>query len=187
MVRAVSLLDHALLGLLRQAPASGYDLRKVFSNTPMGSFSDSPGAIYPALRRLEELGLIRGKVEEGSGLRRRKVYRLRSSGAAELKRWLALGVTRDDVVRRMEGLVLRFAFMESAAGTATVLRFLAALETELKSCLPVLRSYLAAHRSGMPTSAWLALEFGIRSYETRLKWCRHAIGAYKGKPMEDAS
>jgi len=56
--------------LLWQSPRSGYDLRKFFSATPMMSFSDSPGAIYPALRRLEQRGFIRGQAE---GARRRKI------------------------------------------------------------------------------------------------------------------
>jgi DNA-binding PadR family transcriptional regulator len=64
-------LGYALLGLL-QKPSSGYDLRKVFSSTSMKTYSDSPGAIYPALRRLEHRGLVRGTIEEGSGMRRGK-------------------------------------------------------------------------------------------------------------------
>ena len=58
MSARVSLLGYALLGLLHQKPSSGYALRRVFATTPMGTFSDSPGAIYPALGRLERhLGL----------------------------------------------------------------------------------------------------------------------------------
>ena len=57
-----SLLGFALLGLLEERPRSGYDLRKVFAQTAMGTFSDSPGAIYPALGRLEKRGLVRGTV-----------------------------------------------------------------------------------------------------------------------------
>ena len=60
-----SLLGFALLGLIHQQPMSGYDLRKIFASTAMGSFSDSPGAIYPA-RRLEARGLVRGTVEESA-------------------------------------------------------------------------------------------------------------------------
>src|SRR3954462_14165168 len=69
-------LGYALLGLLQQKPSSGYDLRKIFSSTSMKTYSDSPGAIYPALRRLEQEALIRGTIEEGSGLRRREVFQL---------------------------------------------------------------------------------------------------------------
>jgi PadR family transcriptional regulator AphA len=98
MPRSPSLLDHALLGLISQAPVSGYDLRKTFATTPMASFSDSPGAIYPALARLETNGLVRGHIVEGSGLRRRKIYSLTAAGKAKLADWLSVAVTREDVV-----------------------------------------------------------------------------------------
>src|ERR1022692_1610130 len=101
-------LGYALLGLL-QKPSSGYDLRKVFSSTSMKSYSDSPGAIYPALNRLERQGLIRGAIEEGSGLRRRQVFRLTPKGLSELKQWITRPVTREDLVRGQQDLMLRFA------------------------------------------------------------------------------
>jgi len=63
---AIPLLGYALLGLLHQKERSGYDLRKVFTHTPVKHFSDSPGAIYPALRRLE-----RRRSAHGSGSRKR--------------------------------------------------------------------------------------------------------------------
>src|SRR6202790_3749228 len=75
------------LGLL-QKPSSGYDLRQVFSSTSMKTYSDSPGAIDPALRRLEHRGLVRGTIEEGSGMRRRQVFHLTEKGLSELKKWI---------------------------------------------------------------------------------------------------
>lgn len=181
MVRSLSLLEHALLGLVRQNPASGYDLRKIFSNTPMGSFSDSPGAIYPALRRLEARALIQGRLEERSGLRRRNVFRVTAAGTAEVRRWLARPPAREDVVSRMDEVILRFAFMEAALGRRQVERFLQKLEGELAAYIPVLRAHLTRHRATMPDSARLALDFGLRSYESHLEWCRHAMRAYSAK------
>src|SRR5258707_12894153 len=81
-----SALAFALLGLIWQEPRSGYDLRKFFSSTPMISFSDSPGAIYPALHRLEQRGLVRGHGEGRPGLRRRRSFQLTAPGRAESKR-----------------------------------------------------------------------------------------------------
>lgn len=72
----VSVLGYALLGLLQQQDRSGYDLRKIFSASPMTSFSDSPGSIYPALRRLEQQELVRSRIQERSGLRRRRLFHL---------------------------------------------------------------------------------------------------------------
>jgi DNA-binding PadR family transcriptional regulator len=74
----ISKLGYALLGWLRANPASGYDLHKVFSTTAMMTYSDSPGAIYPALRRLQEQDLIRGSIESGAGLCRRSRHDPRS-------------------------------------------------------------------------------------------------------------
>jgi DNA-binding PadR family transcriptional regulator len=178
MARSPSLLDHALLGLVSGKPASGYGLRKIFATTPMGIFSDSPGAIYPALARLEAQGLVRGRVEESAGLRSRKLFRLTARGTTALARWLSAAVTADDVARRMEELMLRFAFMEPVLGDEAVRKFLAALEAEIRSHATQLRAHFAVHRARMPTSAWLALESGIRGYEAQLDWCRAARAAY---------
>ena len=78
-----STLSLAILGLIAQAPCSGYDVRKVFATTPMGHFSASPGAIYPALKRLEKEGLIGGTVDRAQTLRPgRSTRSLRRGGRA---------------------------------------------------------------------------------------------------------
>ncbi|MGH7592790.1 MAG: PadR family transcriptional regulator, partial [Gemmatimonadales bacterium] len=80
------LLDFALLGLLARAPASGYDLRKVFQETLLGRYSDSPGSIYPALRRLQAGRLIRG--QRAPGGRHRCELEITDAGRTTLHRWL---------------------------------------------------------------------------------------------------
>jgi DNA-binding PadR family transcriptional regulator len=172
-------LAFALLGLVSQKPCSGYDLRKFFSSTPMTSFSDSPGAIYPALRRLERRGLIRGQVEAGKGRRERRLFQVTPRGQAEFRRWLLQSVTRNDVVHHPDALMLRFAFMDESMGRATALRFLKAFHKELASYIPTLHQYLKANRSAMPLSGRLALESGILGYETLFHWTEAAIAAYQ--------
>lgn len=179
--REVSLLGRALLGLLQQGESSGYDLRRTFTQTPMGTFSDSPGAIYPALARLEAEGLIQGRIERSAGLRRRRIFRLTPAGLSALERWLSSPVTRDDVVRGTEELMLRFGFIEQGLGEAAAVRFLQALQREVASYLPELKRYLEATGSSMPRSGRLALEFGIHSYEAQLQWTRQALTAYQGR------
>jgi len=177
----ISLLGYALLGLLQQQDRSGYDLRKIFSSTPMTSFSDSPGSIYPALRRLEQRGLIRSRVQERSGLRRRRLFHLMPAGASELKRWQRQPIVREDVIRGTGELMLRFGFMDESLGPAESLRFLTALKTELAAYIPSLRAYLEEHRKEMPLSGRLGLESGINSYECLLNWARNAIKSYDKK------
>jgi len=177
----ISNLGCALLGLLQQNPSSGYDLRKIFSSTAMTSYSDSPGAIYPALKRLQQQGLIRGSVESGSGMRRRQVFRLTARGTAELKKWIARPLARADVIRGLDGVMLRFAFSEPVGGPSVSIRLLRSLETELTSYIPDLHEQLSAGKASMPMSGRLALESGIKSYECLLQWTRDALRTYEPK------
>lgn len=179
-----SLLGLALLGLLQQQPLSGYDLRKIFAATPMGGFSDSPGAIYPALRRLEEQRWVRGEVRESAGLRRRRVFRPTPKGLASFKAWQSRPIVRDDVVRRIPELLLRFAFMDQTLGAERALAFLREFARELSSYIPSLRQHLDAHVDEMPLSGRLALESGIEEYEVRLQWARRAIARYERRKRE---
>lgn len=178
---AISKLGYALLGLLRQKPSSGYDLRKVFSSTAMMSYSDSPGAIYPALRRLEQGGLICGSVEAGSGMRRRQLFRPTQQGVAELKKWITRPLVPADVIRGLDEVMLRFAFSEEAAGPSASVRLLKSLETKLTAYIPELHEQMSAGKAAMPTSGRLALESGIRGYECLLQWTKDALGTYERK------
>lgn len=179
-----SKLAFALLGLIGQEARSGYDLRKFFSSTPMISFSDSPGAIYPALRRLEQRGLVRGHMAEGRGLRRRRVFELTARGRSEFKQWQTQPVTRNDVVRNLDALMLRFAFMDEFAEKGTAFRFLKAFHQELAAYIPSLRNYLKSNREHMPPSGRLSLESGIQAYETHLRWAKAAMRTYRQKKGE---
>lgn len=176
-----SLLGYALLGLLQREPRSGYDLRKIFANTPMGTFSDSPGAIYPALQRLEKRGLLRSQVQETSGLRRRRLFRPTASGKRAFQAWQTKAIASDDVIHRVDELMLRFGFMDGTVGSPVAVMFLKTLARELAAYIPSLRQYLKVQGRHMPLSGRLALESGIRGYETLLRWARSSLRLYKKK------
>jgi DNA-binding PadR family transcriptional regulator len=174
-----SQLGYALLGLIHQQAMSGYGLRKMFTSTAMGSFSDSPGAIYPALARLEAGGLTRGTVQQSSGLRQRRIFHITPRGLAAFKVWLKQPVTRDDVIRRSAELMLRFAFLDGTLGAETTLRFLSEFAEELQGYVKELQKYLQSHASEMPLSGRLALECGIEEYAVRLRWARSSAVLYE--------
>jgi DNA-binding PadR family transcriptional regulator len=174
-----SVLGYALLGLLHQRPLSGYDAKKIFTSSPMGGFSDSPGAIYPALSRLEKRGLVRGEIEDGTGLRRRRVYHITPSGVASLKAWQRKPIADEDVVRGIGELLLRFAFMDETLGAEGSQAFLKEFAGRLSSYVPGLREYLSVHGKSMSLSGRLALESGIQEYEARMSWAKSSIAHYQ--------
>ena len=177
--KKISVLTYALLGLIHQKPRAGYDLRKIFAETAMGSFSNSPGAIYPALERLEKHGAIASEVMESAGLRRRRVFRITEPGEQEFKQWLSKPVTRDEIIRGTGEPMLRFAFMEQALGAQAAITFLRNLRVELDAYVPGLKEYLHQHGPQMPLSGMLALDSGIRNYETLQRWVAYAIQTYQ--------
>jgi|SRR5271154_509303 len=174
-----SLLGYALLGLLHQGPLSGYDVKKVFASSPIAGFSDSPGAIYPALNRLEQQGFVRSEIQESTGLRRRRVFHITANGLASLKAWQCKPIVDDDVVRRLGELLLRFAFMDQTLGVERSLAFLREFAAKLSLYIPTLHRYLNARAEQMPVSGRLALESGIQEYETRLRWANSSIVHYQ--------
>ena len=81
--RPLTSFEQILLGLICLAPASGYDLKRIFATTAMGSYQPSSGTLYPALRRLERNGLIQAAAAEAStSARRRRVLEPTPAGRA---------------------------------------------------------------------------------------------------------
>jgi DNA-binding PadR family transcriptional regulator len=182
-MRNASTLEFAILGLIVQQPRSGYDLRRVFATTAMRHYSDSPGSIYPALRRLEERGWIEAVASrsEASG-RGRTPFRLTPVGRGALRTWLSLPVSFEDVAMRSEDLMLRFAFMDGNVPRQTAIGMLEALENGLAVQVKAYRvqrkemqaKLRKADGSVAQHTGVLAFEAGIEGMESRLAWARRA-------------
>lgn len=165
-------LDHLLVGLLSGGPQSGYDLRKQIGDSPLRVYSDSPGAIYPALRRLARWGWVQSGPPEGP--RRRSAYRVTPKGRKAFVGWLRRPVERNDVVRGFDSVLLRFAFMGMVLSRSEVVAFLEQLEHETHAHLAALRRYHARESPGLPLTGRLAFEYGLADYEARIRWARRA-------------
>ncbi len=77
-------LDAMLLATIAHGPVHGYGIIDRVRGQTGGAVSLEGGTLYPALRRLEENGLIAGSWTDASG-RRRRVYTLTASGTAALR------------------------------------------------------------------------------------------------------
>ncbi len=82
-------LKYAILGLLMQAPVTGYDISKAFG-VGLGSFWNAKHSqIYPELKRLTEEGLIEYRtVIQGEKLEK-KLYEITPAGKEDFLAWLA--------------------------------------------------------------------------------------------------
>jgi PadR family transcriptional regulator, regulatory protein PadR len=76
-------LDLLLLSVLSAGPAHGYAVITALRARSEGTFDLPEGTVYPALHRLEGVGLLASSWSDADG-RRRRVYALTGKGEAAL-------------------------------------------------------------------------------------------------------
>jgi len=81
-------IHYAILGLLSWKPSSGYELKKVFEDSPYLYWSGNNNQIYKSLLQLQTDGLIEYKTVHQDGAPSKKIYSLTDKGKAELKEWI---------------------------------------------------------------------------------------------------
>jgi len=171
-MKTASTLEFALVGLLRHKAQSGYDLRKTFTETAMRHYSDSPGSIYPALKRLQARGWIEAEPKDSRG---REVFHLSAEGVTALVEWLSQDVSREDVVFRGAELMLRFAFMDGNVPRSTTIRFLEQFEREFGIYVGELRARFERDSFKKPVhTGLLAFQHGVEAMEAQLSWAGEA-------------
>ncbi|MFI7318691.1 PadR family transcriptional regulator [Streptomyces venezuelae] len=77
-------LDGLLLAVLEPGPLHGYAIITAVQRRSGGALELRTGTIYPALNRLERLGLLSSSWESAAGERRRRAYELTDAGRATL-------------------------------------------------------------------------------------------------------
>jgi PadR family transcriptional regulator, regulatory protein AphA len=91
MNKAMS-LTHAILGVLKREPMTGYDLKtRRFDGTISHFWTADQAQIYRTLEKLTEQNLVRAELVIQEGAPNRKVYSLTPEGETELHDWLAQG------------------------------------------------------------------------------------------------
>src|SRR5258707_367647 len=80
--RPLTDFEQVLFGVIAAEPRSGYGLKKMFSSSPASVYQPSPGALYPALRRLEERGLLHAEKQVSRGRRALRLYQVTEAGLA---------------------------------------------------------------------------------------------------------
>lgn len=164
-------LRHALLGLLVDRRASGYDLLKMFDGSLANVWPASQSQIYTELTKLAADDLI--TVDE-AGPRGRKEYALTDAGLAELRRWL----TETEPIRPVRNPVLLRTFFLGVLTPDQRSAYLAGLakyaEME-RDRLVRLRGEIDWDDSDRSRYGAMALEWGMRFTQMRIDWASWAL------------
>ena len=162
----LSATAYVILGMIRGAPKSGYEIKAAVDETTRFFWAASYGQIYPELKRLSEAGLVEG-VDSPTGGRRRTVYEITADGEEELKAWLRQPPGTYEM--REEGLLkLFFADALPREEAVEILRAMRDYRRSVHQQLVAMEPMAAAKPDPFPL---MVLRGGIEFTEWFADWC----------------
>ena len=174
-------LEHILLGMLAQ-PATGYDIKRDFSEGARHFWSAELSQIYRALKKLEERRLLRSWLEPPARGPTRRVYQRTADGREELMRWLTAG---PQMGTERFAYIAQLCFMHEVDDLETTVDFILELRSRLTTFLALLQQAesdtAGADGARLETldaedfHVYLAVRMGVRSLQAKVDWCDEAL------------
>src|SRR5690349_7132364 len=168
-------LRYALLGLLSDRTASGYDLLKTFDTSLANVWPATQSQVYGELAKLADAGLITVSTE---GPRGRKEYALSADGLAELRHWL-VDVPPQRVTRSEALLRVFFLGVVTPAQARDYLAGLADTSGAEHAALDALAASIDWDDGNLSVYGRIALEYGLRFMRMHREWAEWAVEQIK--------
>lgn len=169
-------LEQAVLGVVwRDGPCTPYQVRKQFLESPSPNWSGSAGTIYPLMRRLEAMGLLRSR-DADRDRRGTKLYRVTAAGRRALKDWLRPPLPISSILPGVDLIRTRLLFLEllSADERRT---FLDAVGRQLDEAAAEVGALEREARAHGDTLEALATRGGLLVARARQRWFREVRAA----------
>jgi PadR family transcriptional regulator AphA len=147
---------------------SGYDIKQFVDKSTRHFWAASYGQIYPELKRLEELGLVRGRSEPTGG-RPRMVYELTDEGRAALEAWLRSG--EEPLYELRDEGMLKLFFSDALPERR--IENIRAMRERHERKLAQLQA-IEEHASEGPQGPYMTLQLGIGFTQWFIDWCEAA-------------
>jgi len=81
-------LKYIILGLIRNRPLYGYEIKQMLSQSYGDVINVSYGQLYPTLKNLSRDGLLKRNVKKGQKSHERNVYSITDQGIQVFERWI---------------------------------------------------------------------------------------------------
>jgi DNA-binding PadR family transcriptional regulator len=166
-----------VLGLLRETPMHGYELRKRL-NSVLGAFrAFGYGSLYPCLKEMLRLGLIEetlpAAVKPLAGRRSKIVYRLTADGKERLEHLLA---EDGPAAWEDDGFGVHFAFFGLTRADVR-LRILEGRRSRLEERRESFRATVARTRERVDRYTLELQQHGLESVEREVRWLNELIAS----------
>lgn len=167
------MLELAVLGLLKESPMSGYELKKRLAVTHGAFWRVSFGSLYPCLKRLLAEGALEVEEPSQSGSRKKHLYRLTEHGERLFQEMLESADAHD---LEQDRFSLRLAFFRYL-GPESRLDQLERRRGHLQERLADLRASLRAVRDRLDAYTIELMDHGLDAHEREIAWLDRLIAA----------
>ena len=166
----------AVLGVLSYGPSTGYEIRKLLSDTTSHFWKESYGQIYPTLEELRAEGLIEVMEHDTTGRETRRFVIL-PEGEAELREWIRSPKVQLKPGRNELLLKLFFARSTDAPYLIPQLESYRRATVELRETYRGFTSDAGSDDIPVDAQALLAttIDFGIAAAEMQAQWCDRTL------------
>jgi len=170
---------YTILGVLMDAPAHGYSIRKQLEETFSSDLGLNDGQLYPALAKLESHGWIAKEVVEQPKSPTKHLYRVTDAGRVAFERWLCGEATADR--RERPSFFWRDEFLQRASFFARVGAGEAAAQIRARLAQTEARAARLEARLGeLGTGGHdpyrrMILEYGVRLQRMRREWLEELL------------
>lgn len=173
-------LPHALLGLLKYMPNTGYTIKTAFESSINFFWDVSLPQIYRTLNSMEDRGWLQSNIEQQESKPNKKIYHVTPEGDREFQQWLA---QKPEVINAKDELLVKLFFgnfmdrevlishIEERRNNA--LQFFNDIKDIIK---PAVNHYVHAADAPQDTPFWLlTMDFGKRRAQMIVEWCDSAL------------
>jgi len=169
-----SVLELAVLGLLKERAMHGYELRKQLSQKLGLFWTVSFGSLYPTLRRLEKRGAVRKTLDADQTSRRKQVYEITPAGEREFLERLEEGTGSGTDEDKFPLRLAFFRYLKPETRIRLLERRKAYLEDQL---VEGRRSLQRAKRGRADTYTLSLMRHGMDATEHDITWLDELITA----------
>ena len=183
-------LRYALLALLIDGEATGYELAKRFDRSVANFWHALPQQLYAELTRMEEDGLVEGEVVVQKTRPNKRVFSMTDEGREALQAWFREETRSTGIKDELLIRVYAADLTDAATLLGTVERSLPAHEQKLAIYESLRDESLRGRtedqfvRTTRRIGPYLTLKSGILYEQAMVEWHRWAIGAVRARMRE---
>lgn len=171
---------YLVLGLLAEAPMTGYEIKKRIGKTLKSVTSVSYGTLYPILHRLLDEGAVQMEEQVQAHRPVRKVYQITERGQQELAEWLQQPPGADQIRREF----LLKLYLARDLPPDTIQQFLRQRRAATLAHLNELQQTQDSLNGNMPLTQHWVNDYTIAMCQAELQWLNRLMAQIEANLAE---